>query len=161
MNYKELEARLPPNPFLPQLRIKATSRLSFKEFNEQDAEGFRSPRRYLLDQSPYTKLFLDSDAVQIVHALSDCAKSLLLYVIYNLKPGRDYVILSSADYAQASNTKSRTTIAKAKAELARLCFISPTSIRTVYFINPAYFFTGSRPNKYPLNTHINYKHEDS
>lgn len=158
MNKKEvaLEARLPVNPFLNGLDIPATSRLTFDEFQAADESGFRSPQRQLIDRSPHCKIFYDSEAIGIVDRLSECAKSLLWYMVFRLRYSKDYIKLDSKEYGAATGVKSRTTFAKAKNELYRLRFIEPTSVRSIYFINPAYFFAGSRTAKYPKNCTIKY-----
>lgn len=151
-----IEARLPDNPFLSTLVIPATSRLSFEEFLEADKEGFRGPKPQLLDRSPHVKFFLDSDALPVVNMLSECAKSLFIYILTQMRYAKDYVKIDAKAYGAVTGVRSRTTLAKAKSELYRLRFIEPTAVRSIYFINPAYFFCGSRTRKFRKNTKVTY-----
>ena len=160
MNKKEaaaaIEARLPENPLIKDLVIHANSKLSFKEFTEADKDGFRSPKTMLFEAAHYVKVFLDSDARIVVDRLSPSAKSLFIYILFRLKERKDYIKIDAKEYAVATGVMSRTTFTNAKNELYRLRFIEPTAVRSIYFINPGYFFYGSRPFKYPTKTIIRY-----
>lgn len=148
----EIERRLPENPFTRTLIIPVSATYSFTAYVKVD--GVKVPKPIYPDKSPHVKLFYDCDAADKVFGLSERAKNLYLYILYSLTSGRDWITLDASRYKTKTGVKSRATLAKAKEELYKARFIDPTSIRSIYFINPAYFFAGSRSVKFSNHLQI-------
>ena len=153
---EQIENRLPENPFTRTLVVPVSTTYNFTAY-VKNADGLRVPKPIYPDKSPHVKVFRDRDGADKVFELSECAKCLYLYILYSLESGRDWIMLNGKPYADRTGVKARGTLAKAKEELWKAHFIEPTAIRSVYFINPAYFFAGSRSVKF--HKHLQ-KHTD-
>lgn len=155
----EIEARLPENLFLRALRIPATKGIGHAQFGkpQRTKDGFAAMNENIIDRSPHGKIFYDSGAEKRVMDLSRPASKLFLYILYNIQSGKDYIDLGSRKCSKKTGIKSRTTLSNAKEELAKSEFITPTTVQSIYFINPAAFFSGSRVDKF--RDHIDIVHD--
>lgn len=146
------ESLLKNNPWAFSLKIEATEVTDYKRhISEQQEDGhtIQVPDKYYLDRTPSTKVFMTVGVKEKVYGLSERAKCLYLYLLYNLKQNKDYVQINQENYMLKNNIKSVNTFKEAKKELINADFILPASTyKTVFWINPNYIFPGSRTKKY-------------
>lgn len=102
------------------------------------------------ENDSYCKLFSTPDRRLDVSVLSPSGKSLLIWIMYELDGGKDYFWFNRERYMKECGIKSPTTVTTALKELNNK-FIQPSNVREIYFINPHFFFTGSRLIKYKDN----------
>jgi hypothetical protein len=107
------------------------------------------PYELELERDEYCKVYTKSENRKIVAQLSPSAKSLFLWIVYELESGKDYLWLNKRRYMEENSVASINTYKKAIAELARLTFVCASIVKDVYWVNPRLMFSGSRINKYP------------
>jgi hypothetical protein len=100
-----------------------------------------------LEATRFTKIFVSSERRKIVNDLSSCSQRLFLWLIFEIDEGCDWVYINKDRYLKEQNL-SYNTYTKARDELIRYGFISPTVIKDVFWINPDMFFQGNRIKKY-------------
>lgn len=139
------------NPFSVPLKIETTRITDSKKYIP-DADGVMHPVEFLIERQQSARLYYYAGAKDEVYNLSVSAKAMLLYVLYNLESGRDYVRMNQQNYMIKNEVKSVNTYKAALKELCRYCFLSQSvDYKDVYWINPMRFFSGSRIEKYPDN----------
>lgn len=142
------------NPFIEGLTIYVTkkSQKVLNKYKEEDTKEFD------LESTPYTKVFdVNGDRKQ-VSDLPIRSKELYLHLIHTLKSAQDYVWIDKAAYMKLMRISSVNTYKVAVRGLSDGLYIYPHyKIKDVYWINPHYFFKGSRINKYPKNTVVKSK----
>ncbi len=115
-------------------------------------DGQRVLNNVLFEATPYTKIFTNTiDGVmprKKVTNLNDKAQRLYLWLIYEIDSGKDYIWINQARYMEEQGIKSINTYKDAIRELVMNKFLAISVVKSVYWINPAYFFKGSRINKY-------------
>ncbi len=117
-------------------------------------DGIYVPVEIELERDEYCKIYTKSENRKIVAQLSPSAKSLFLWIVYELENGKDYLWLNKRRYMEENSVSSINTYKKAIAELARLTFVCASIVKDVYWINPKLMFSGSRINKYPKNIEV-------
>ncbi len=143
------ESKMILNPFANNLFIEATKLTDIGKFII-DTNGDRQPVTSLVEKRQNVKLFYCTGCKDIVYNLSPGAKSLYLFVLYNLESGQDWIQLNSQWYMTKNNVKSINTFKEAAKELCRYLFLSlSVDYKDVYWINPMMFFSGNRITKYP------------
>lgn len=131
-----------------KLRTKAVIEEGKKEDGSPNFVRYKPEVEYL----NYVKVFNLEVSTSEVISLGLRAKELLLYVIYNLRIAQDFVVIDRKLYMELHKIKTEPTYLGAVKELVKLGFIAPTAdIRDVFWINPFYFFSGSRLKKFPGN----------
>jgi len=150
MPRKKIKPELTPeilgiSPFMEGLQIAVTKR-AMKVINKF---GNEDERVYELEATAYTKVFeVESARVQVSELPLRC-KEMYLYLIHAVKSAQDYVWIERAAYMDLMGIKSVNTFKSTVAELSKSAYICPhVTIKDVYWINPYYFFKGSRLNKY-------------
>ena len=113
-----------------------------------DVDGMTVLNEVDMEQERFTKLYHVSEMRKFVSALRPCSKSLFLWLLYEIEPGKDYLWINKARYMEENNVKSHNTFNTAIRELNRYLFTCPTGVKGVYFINQMIFFNGSRVRKY-------------
>ena len=110
-----------------------------------------------LEQDRFTKVYTRPEARKSVAMLSPAAKSLLIWIIFELEPAQDWLWINSQRYMDENCLSSVNTYKTAVEELCRCLFIyaALSKYKDTYWINPRLLFCGSRINKYPNN--IEYK----
>lgn len=144
------EEELGISPFLYTLEIEVLFRSKSNKFI-QDKEGLKLNENYLQEAKPYTKVFIGSEERLMMSRLSNNAKSLFLWIMYEVKAGEDYLWINKKRYMEENDIKSYNTYIAAYKELIRYCIISQTRLKDVYWISPIFLFNGSRIKKYPNN----------
>ncbi len=141
------ESKLGLNPLVNNLQIEATKLTDINKFVL--FEGVQVPVSTLIEKRQNTKLFYCSGCKDMVYNLSPGAKSLYLYVLYNLEGGQDWIQINVQWYMTKNSIKSINTYKEAAKELCRYLFLSKSvDYNDVYWINPMLFFSGNRIAKY-------------
>jgi hypothetical protein len=144
------------NPFVLKLRIPVNTLVSDKYWEKTKDENGNlivAPADLELEKTPYCKVFVDAKRRVQVSKLSARAKDLLIFVMYEVEVGKDYVWIPKARYMKENGVLSVNTYKSALKELILEGFLVGTAFASNgwYFINPDLFFNGSRVNKFPNN----------
>jgi hypothetical protein len=140
------------NPFSVDLKIRVNRK--YKEV----VNKFGNPDRLesVFESVGHTKVFDQVGAKALVSSLSVRAKELYLHIMYSLDSGEDIIWIHRDRYMEMYGIKSINTYKDAVRDLSEKLLIYPhASLKDVYWINPHYFFKGSRQTKYPNNLVIN------
>lgn len=144
------ESKMIMNPLANDLSIVATRRIDYAQMITDEDTGELIPTTNLIEKNRNVKIFYGTGCKEMVYNLSPGAKSLYLFVLYNLEPNQDWIQINSQRYMTKNSIKSINTYKEALKELCRYLFIAPTlDYKDVFWINPMLFFCGSRINKYP------------
>lgn len=146
---EEMERELLVNPLTSQDFKVLVRKLVIKNSFSKDDEGDWLPSGYVVEQQSVTKVYHSVDNRLVVSALSGGAKSLLLWLMYEIAAGKDYVWVNKQRYMKENGITSLNTYKDAVRGLAASLIITPTVYPDVYWINPRVFFYGSRVVKYP------------
>ena len=143
------ESKLVLNPFVNNLQIEATKMTDLNKY-VIDSNGEPQPVSTLIEKRQNVKLFYCTACKDMVYNLSPGAKSLYLFVLYNLESGQDWIQINTQWYMSKNSIKSINTYKEAVKELCRYMFLNQTAdYKDVYWINPMLFFSGNRIAKYP------------
>lgn len=135
------------NPFSESLVIKTVKIPN--GYLPADVDGIKDIKYKEIEQQSSLKTFMTAELRLVMMAIMPKTNQLLSFLTAELKPGEDFVVFNRKRYQEESNTASNTTVHNALLELIARNLICKTSIKDVYWINPRYFFHGSRVNKYP------------
>lgn len=139
------------NPLLGlDFKVRVTKWYSSGEF-KLDEHGKKKlvEKQYESDKS--CKLYVTAEHRKKVLELSNRAKSLFLFISYELESGKDYIWIPRKRCMRECNMTSVNTFKDALVDLIDGNFIIASSVRDVYWINPRLLFNGSRINKYSDN----------
>lgn len=136
------EDKLGSNNFLTNLRIP----ININVIQKRDGSVIEEER----ERNAFCKVFVTGEKRKKMNTLSSSAKELLMWIIYELDPSKDYFWLNRERYMAEMNIKSKTTVTNAVSELLTT-YIQPTRVREIYFINPDYMFNGNRIRQFPDN----------
>lgn len=145
------------NPFItPDFKIVLRKWDDTKSFKKTSVDGLGNPTYAVneieAEKDTYAKLFNQPAKRLLVTSLSSGAQRLLLYISYELAAAQDWIWINRKAYMDESGVSSINTFKKECKELCAVNIINENSIyKGVYWINPAYVFFGSRPNKWPDN----------
>lgn len=118
------------------------------------------PITIFIEKTPFTKIYNTSENRKIVNNLSARAKTLLLWIIYELDAGKDYLWINKYRYMQEVGIKAINTYNEAIKELIRYGLIKDTKAVDTFWINPEFIFNGNRVKKYSKNV-IKYEPKQS
>lgn len=104
-----------------------------------------------LEVEKFVKVYAGAGNRTKMGELGVAAKTLFLWLIYELDSGKDYIWVNVDRYMDEMGINSVNTYKTAIAELVKKQFMAVSLIRDVYWINPRLFFCGSRVNKYSDN----------
>jgi hypothetical protein len=136
------------NPFTEGLEIAITKK-SVKVINKFEQ---LDKREYDLESTPYTKVFEVAQHKKQIIDLPIRCKELYLWLIHSIGKAQDIIWIDKSDYMRKMGIKSVNTYKDAIKVLSDNAYIYPhSSIKNTYWINPHFFFKGSRINKYPRN----------
>lgn len=145
-NFREED--LGTNPLLNRLEITVKK---VRGRQEKDDDGNYHYKEFELDLGRTCKIYIDADTRMLVNSLIPRSKELLLWIMYSLTVGKDYLWLNRERYMSECNVSSKTTYKKAVDDLIMNNFINKTVVSGVFWINPCFFFSGSRVNNFPGN----------
>lgn len=135
------------NPCRANLKIPV-GYLEFKDSFQKDFDGEWLHTRKVVDKSASCRLFTSSINRRVVSKLSLCGKGLYLWIMYEIETGNEALWINKVRYIEESGV-SLNTYKKSIDELVRHAIIAYTVVKEVYWINPAYFFSGDRIKMYP------------
>lgn len=144
------------NPFMVLSSIETTSiTVTNKMVNVNDIkEGIitslpsQITSTLMLDKEEYCKVFTRAGFRLHVTAMSPNAKSLYMWLMYELDYSVDFIEINKKRYVNESKLNYKQYQLAIK-ELIDFCVISPTSVNDVYWTNSLFFFKGDRLKKYP------------
>lgn len=151
--------KLGPNPFLQNFSIYARKVTENKDLLQVDKVGgtvtsiagnLTVERKFMVEQTEFTKLFKISENRRCMASLSDRANSLFVWLMYTAKTTEDYIAVNVSRYRKEKNC-SHSTYVRAVNDLADAGVIMPTRYQTVLWLNPVYFFCGNRLERYSEN----------
>lgn len=146
------------NPLAHDLVIDVTKRIDYGKMLTDKETGESIPTSSLIEKNRTAKVFYGTGAKEMVYNLSPGAKSLYLYILYNLEPNQDWIQVNVDWYMLKNSIKSINTYKEAAKELCRYLFLAATlDYKNVFWINPALFFCGNRIEKYTnkVNVRVN------
>jgi hypothetical protein len=130
----------------------------FFEVTEVTERRRSGDKIYYQDRMECTKIFHAAGLNEKVDRLSATSQTLLFAILRNMKEGIDYIILESDKTMKSAGISSINTYKKCISELCNERLIYRHYEHTkLFWINPAYFFCGSRPTKYPDKKIIRYR----
>lgn len=144
--------KIDPSMFLSNPLINTDFKVEVIRFS--DKGSFRTdgdihvPNVLELEKESITKVYTKMEHRLFMSRLSVGAKSLFLWLIYEVDSGEDYLWINKVRYMSETGIRSVNTYKTAVDELSRNLFIYPSLVRDVYWINPRLFFCGSRVKKY-------------
>lgn len=144
------------NPFARSLQIFVTKVTDGKRF-KLDADGVALPDSYLIERAVKASIYYQKDMRRAIGVLTPVGKSLYLHILYSLTSGQDWVVIDVKAFMAENQIKSMTSVSLAKKELTECGIIVKSSVQSVYFVNPAVMFCGSRPDKYPDRVEVKYE----
>lgn len=144
------EEKIGKNPFVANLKIIVRNMPLVGQW-KRDEDGIMLPAEMEMEIDPVCKLYINPSLRKEVNKLTPRAIDLLMWVCYSTDSGTDWLWLSSKRYMSERGIKSYNTFKDAVRDLVGNNFLQPTIYQGVYWINPIFFFNGSRVNKYPKN----------
>ncbi len=142
------------NPFVDSDFEIYVSKL-YKKGVFKKVEGKIKPVDYELESEAYSKLFKAAKYRLGISSCSVGAKSLFIWIQYELDVAKDYLWINRVRYMEENGISSENTFLAACNELIERKVIYPIKdYKDVFFINPRIIFCGSRLNKYPDNVVI-------
>jgi len=151
------EKKLGANPFVNgDFKIFVRKSLNYEKLSK-DNDGDYLPTEDTLEQEKIVKLYVSQKKLNKemnvgVDSLSALGCELFFWITSRLIAGDDYFFLDKKRYMKEKNISSVNTYKKALNDLIAKSIIQPnTIVRGIYWINPKFFFCGSRINKFPKN----------
>jgi len=159
------ENELGINPFVQDLKIKIGYKKSTKKVVDISnikleeeivtiGETETQENVYIIEKEEKASIYTKSGLRLHVNELSPKAKSLFLWLMYEIDYGKDYIWINVQRYLIETNT-SVNTYKNAIVELNRQGVLSPImGLNNMFWINPIFFFKGNRVKKYSNNVNI-------
>jgi hypothetical protein len=148
----DIEKRIGVNNPLAGIDFKIVVRsLPTGTWDKDKETGILTLHEQELEQCDFVKVYTNPEHRKIVCGLSDSAKRLFLWIVYEVEAGKDWVWINKKEFMKEVGITSINTYKKAMSELVRYGFIQLSLVGDVFWINPRLFFAGSRVNKYPNN----------
>lgn len=136
------------NPFTSALVI-VTVRVNLDSFKSDGEDMLPATQR--LEKDEFCKFYCSSERRLSLNKISLRGKELLLWVLFELKYGEDFIRLNKVRYMRENGISSVNTFKDALKDLIRNGILATTVETDVYWINPFYFFKGNRVNKFKQN----------
>jgi hypothetical protein len=138
------------NPFVSSLKIEMR-RVPMENMFTIDEVGDKFPASYWAETDKAIKLYDSAARRKHISSLSLRGGQLFLYCLYRTEVKSDLVFIDRKSYMIEHDIRSNDTYKSAEKDLISNGIISPSIILGVFFVNPHFFFKGSRPKKYPSN----------
>lgn len=158
--YQELKLskHLKDNPLLKGFFISVSIMKDKNNYVKDPNElaALYNPKQYQLERQINTKIYKSKITKNAVLQLNSNAKNLFLWIVFEIQPKTDYIHINKADTSKELNISIKT-LERAIKELCNKITIFGVNTQIiqmskeidVYFINPAFIFSGNRLNKYP------------
>lgn len=141
--------KLGKNPFLINLVIPVRKEVVPNKWMKDD--GIIVPLEIEMEIDEYCKIYIDAKRRKDINKLSARAKDLFVWILYTIETNKDHLWLNKKRYMDECNVKSINTYKDALNEMIAGGMLSKTIVTDVMWINPDYFFKGSRVNEFPKN----------
>lgn len=146
------------NPFTQKkiLTIEVSNIIDKSAFTRHQ-DGVLLHKVVTVEREPAAKVYQSPENRKIVSNLSNNAKCLLIHIIYRLEPGQDEITLNINNYMAENKINSINTVKAAITELHQNKIIyqpTQTAKRYTIYINPNFFFSGSRIKAFPENVKL-------
>ena len=139
----ENQCKVYDNPFIESLIINSTL----------------TSKGIYLERDHVTKIYVKATNRKAIAELSPKATKLFLWILYIVKFGNDKIKIDLKIYMKECAVLSDKTIRNAITELINKNIIAKTKTKGLYYINPSYFFCGSRINQFPDKIVVYQKNE--
>ena len=146
------------NPFTQKkiLSIEVSNIIDKSAFTRHQ-DGVLLHKIVTVEREPAAKLYQSPENRKTVSNLSNNAKSLFLHILYRLEPGQDEITLNIKTYMAENQINSINTVKSAINELQQNQIIhhpNQTTKKHTIYINPNFFFSGSRIKAFPENIKV-------
>ena len=148
------------NPFLDGFVINVNEGIS-KTMFKLDADGNYVRFVSLYDSQRSVRAFVSKESRLKKMALGVNAMKLLVWIQEELDYSKSWVWIDAVRYRREAKVKSLTTLRTAINELVEAEFIERHEKTEQYWINPAYYFCGSRVKQFKDNLNVVTKKEMS
>jgi len=143
LRYKD---RHEDNPYVKdgqELIIQGRSKETIKLISSDYSDDTKIIRRYtLVDTEEFVKVYTGS-LDKWLH-LTRKAQSVLQYVLENLRPGKDKILINIKDLSEQTSYSSYGPLYSGINELIEAGLLARTTFDLVYYINPYFVFKGNR-----------------
>ena len=133
------------NPFMANVSIPV-----YKISKKVVDDGSVNLETATLEVTAFTKVFEITGYKQRMSELSARGKEMLLWLIHYVPAAKDYMWINREEYMKMNGIKSSHTFLRALEELSLLNYVQLHGfIKDVIWINPLFFYKGSRIKKFP------------
>lgn len=143
-----IESKMGKNPFIASLVIPVTKSIIPNTFKQEEGIWVSATTEY--EKTPFVKLYRSKERRLIKAGLSGSALKLLEWIRDVIPHGQDYLWINKIMFMEETGM-SLNTYKKAIEELCMTCILNKVVKYDCYWINPDFFFFGSRVNKFPSN----------
>lgn len=147
------------NPFSNRLVIpvrKYRSRVQLVKNKQGEVEGNVIAHEY----TPSTKIYATASRREMVSHLSLRGKELLLWIMYEIKYGKDFIWINKTNFMDEVGMRDRHTYTAAVNDLIKSGFIAKSVRAGYYWVNPDILFKGDRMKKFPDKVELVYSDEE-
>jgi len=131
------------NPFLSNFEVVVNVRSKDGLYRSDD--GLLLPVEYEYERDSKVNVYTSSECRRVIGNLSNSGKSLYLHLIYEVEYGCDYIELNVNRYMIENDISSLNTYKSGVSDLKKYAIIqSVEGYKNIFWINPRYFFAGSR-----------------
>jgi len=142
------EELLQLNPFVENLTLESVSFCKKESYVSVKSNLNAIVSFYTVDKNGFCKVFNDEHQYERIKLLKHSTRSFLMYIIYHLPSSKDYIRLQFSKVTCDVGIKCPITFKKCIQELIDNEFIKLSECEDVYWVNPLFFFKGSRIEKY-------------
>lgn len=140
------ENKIGVNPFTVSLVIQVNKNVIPNAFRQEDGVWIQATIEQ--EVTPFVKVYRTREHRLIISSLSGSAMKLLEWIRSVIPSGADYLWINKERFMEENNL-SLNTYKKALNELCLNAILNKVVNNDYYWINPNFFFFGSRVNKYP------------
>lgn len=151
--YKEYEKILINNPFVNNnsFYIEVSVLEDQKSYTQHidNNEPILLPKKYYFERQKSIKIYKSKQIKNIIlNRLPTCAKDLFYYILFECQTNKDFIILNDSEYIKEFKISDKT-FKRAIKSLTDFKIIERYQKSECYYINPLYFFSGSRIKNFP------------
>lgn len=148
----KLDASVNPftvNEFVVNVR-KRTGSGYIRSGKDDKGKDIMIQSMYLSEAEEFAKIYINSAHRQIMAGLSSAARCLLVWLIYELESGKDWIWVNRNRFVKEHGYSDDRTYRNAVEDLMRYGIIAMVGggMNDVFWINPRFFFFGDRKMKY-------------
>lgn len=140
------ESKIGINPFTVSLVIEVNKNVIPNAYKQED--GIWVQATIEQEVTPFVKVYRTVEHRKVISSLSGPAMKLLEHVRNTVECGCDYLWINKERFME-ENSMSLNTYKKAIQQLCLVSILYKMVNYDYYWINPDYFFFGSRVKKYP------------